>query len=36
MQRAWHIVTRGEAELPGAAGLFLDHLIEDSCFERAA
>lgn len=36
LQRAWHIVTRGETELPGAASLFLDHLIANSGFVRIA
>jgi DNA-binding transcriptional LysR family regulator len=36
MQRAWHIVTRSETELPGAATLFLDHLIANSGFARIA
>jgi LysR family transcriptional regulator, low CO2-responsive transcriptional regulator len=34
MQREWHIVTRGERGLPGAATLFLDHLISQSGFAR--
>jgi DNA-binding transcriptional LysR family regulator len=36
MRRSWHIVTRLEAELPGAAMLFLDHLIADGGFARTA
>lgn len=36
MQRSWHIVTRGETELPGAATPFLDHLIAHSGFARIA
>jgi hypothetical protein len=36
MQRAWHSVTRSETELPGAATLFLDHLIANSGFARIA
>jgi DNA-binding transcriptional LysR family regulator len=35
MQREWHIVTRDETDLPGAATLFLDHLIADSGFIRS-
>jgi LysR family transcriptional regulator, low CO2-responsive transcriptional regulator len=34
LRRAWHIVTRGEPDLPGAATLFLEHLIADSGFAR--
>ncbi len=36
MQREWHIVTRDETDLPGAATLFLDHLIANSGFTRTA
>lgn len=32
LQREWHIVTRAEAKLPGAATLFRDHLIAASAF----
>jgi LysR family transcriptional regulator, low CO2-responsive transcriptional regulator len=32
MQREWHIVTRDDGRLPGAATLFLDHLIANSGF----
>ncbi len=35
LRRAWHIVTR-EEELPGAATLFLEHLIVTSGFSRTA
>jgi DNA-binding transcriptional LysR family regulator len=34
MQRAWHIVTRDEDQLPGAGTLFLDHLIANVDFVR--
>jgi DNA-binding transcriptional LysR family regulator len=34
LQREWHIVTRDEPELPGAATLFLDHLMTHSGFAR--
>ncbi len=36
MRRAWHIVTRAEDALPGAAAPFLDHLVAEAGFTRVA
>lgn len=36
LHRAWHIVTRSEQELPGAATMFLDHLTASAGFAAAA
>ena len=34
LQREWHLVTRDETPLPGAAGLFAEHLIANGRFVR--